>query len=152
MRKAYRVLAWAISVEVVIQAMAMALAIAGLGHWINHDHATVNKKVLDGHPSFSGSWGFPVHAINGEMLIPLLAIVLLIVSFRARIPGGSRWAGYILGLIVIQVVLGLSADDVPYLILLHGLNAFLIFSTAYLAGRRAYENKSTAQDTTAAAL
>ena len=151
MRKAYRILAWAISVEVVIQAMAIAFALAGLGKWIDDGH-TLNKKIADDHPSFTGSVGFPVHAINGEMLIPLLAIILLIVSLRARIPGGTRWAGYILGLIVVQVILGITAGDVPYLILLHAFNAFLIFSTAFLAGRRTLENQPTAQGTTAAAI
>src|SRR4051794_9479645 len=78
MRRAYRVLAYVIAVEVIVQAMMIATGVAGLDHWIEHDHATVTKHVLDKNPSFTGSFGFAVHAINGEMLIPLLAIVLLI--------------------------------------------------------------------------
>ena len=151
MRKAYRILAYAISIEVVIQAMAIALGLAGLGKWIE-DGATLNKKILDDEPSFTGSWGFMVHGMNGEMLIPLLAIALLVVSFRARIPGGSRWAGYIIGLIAIQVVLGLTAEDVPYLILLHALNAFVILGTALMAARRAEAaGATTAREATSAA-
>lgn len=91
MRRAYHVLAYLIAVEVVVQAMMIATGVAGLGHWID-DGATVNKHILDNNPSFTGSWGFAVHAINGEMLIPLLAIILLIVSFFAKVAGGTRWA------------------------------------------------------------
>ena len=136
MRRAYHVLAYVIAAEVVIQAMMMATAVSGLDHWI-HDGATVNKKVIDGHPSFTGSFGFPVHAINGEMLIPLIALALLVVSFFARVAGGTRWALYILGLIVVQVVLGVSQGDVPLLGLLHGANALAIFAVAVLTARRA---------------
>ena len=135
MRRAYHVLAYLIAVEVVVQAMMMATAVAGLDHWIE-DGATVNKHVMDKHPSFTGSFGFPVHAINGEMLIPLLALALLVISFMAKVVGGTRWALYILGLIVVQVVLGVSQGKVPFLGLLHGLNAFAIFAVAVLAARR----------------
>ena len=136
MRRTYHVLAYLVAVEVVVQAMAIATAVAGLSHWID-DGATVNKHVIDKHPSFTGSFGFPMHAINGEMLIPLLALILLIVSFFAKVAGGTRWALYILGLIVVQVVLGVSQGDVPYLGFLHGLNAFAVFVVAVLAARRA---------------
>lgn len=136
MRRAYHVLAYVIAAEVVVQAMMIATAVAGLSHWID-DGATVNKHVLDNDPSFTGSFGFPVHAINGEMLIPLLALALLIVSFFAKVAGGTRWALYILGLIVVQVVLGVSQGDVPFLGLLHGANALAIFTVAVLTARRA---------------
>jgi hypothetical protein len=135
MRRTYHVLAYVIAVEVVVQAMMIATAMAGLSHWID-DGATVNKHVLDKDPSFTGSFGFPVHAINGEMLIPLIALVLLVVSFFAKVAGGTRWALYILGLIVLQAVLGISQGDVPLLGLLHGANAFAILVVAVLAARR----------------
>jgi hypothetical protein len=136
MRRAYHVLAYLIAVEVVVQAMMIATGVAGLSHWID-DGATVNKHVLDNDPSFTGSWGFAVHAINGEMLIPLFAIALLIVSFFAKVADGTRWALYILGLIVVQVVLGVSQGDVPYLGLLHGANAIAILAVAGMTGYRA---------------
>lgn len=136
MRRAYHVIAYLIAAEVVVQAMMIATAVAGLGHWIDGG-AIVNKHVLDKDPSFTGSFGFPVHAINGEMLIPLLALILLVISFFAKVVGGTRWALYILGLIVVQVVLGVSQGDVPFLGLLHGLNAFAIFAVAVWTARRA---------------
>ena len=149
MRRTYHVLAYLISVEVVVQAMMIATGVAGLDHWIEHDHATVTKHVLDNHPSFSGSFGFPVHAINGEMIIPLLAIILLIVSFFAKVPGGTRWALYIFGVIIVQVVLGVSQGDVPYLGILHGANAFVLAVVAAWAGRRS--SGSTSEPLPAAA-
>lgn len=135
MRRAYHVLAYVIAVEVVVQAMMMATAVAGLDHWID-DGAVVNKHVIDKHPSFTGSFGFPVHAINGEMLIPLLALSLLVVSFFARVAGGTRWALYVVGLVAVQVVLGMTQGEVPLLGLLHGLGAFAILVVAVLAARR----------------
>lgn len=136
MRRTYHVLAYVIAAEVVVQAMMIATAVAGLDHWIDGG-AVVNKHVIDKHPSFAGSFGFPAHAINGEMLIPLIALALLVVSFFAKVAGGTRWALYIVGLIVLQVVLGVSQGDVPYLGLLHGANAFAVLVTAVLAARRA---------------
>lgn len=135
MRRTYHVLAHLIAALVVVQAMAMATAVAGLDHWIQ-DGATVNKHVLDKNPSFTGSFGFPLHAINGEMLIPLIAIALLVVSFFAKVAGGTRWALYVIGLIIVQVVLGVSQGDVPLLGLLHGANAFAVLVVAVLAARR----------------
>jgi hypothetical protein len=151
MRRAYHVFAYIIAAEVVIQAMAIATAVAGLDHWIEDDHARVTKKVIDSHPSFTGSFGFPVHGINGEMLIPLFALILLVVSFFARVAGGTRWALYILGLIVVQVVLGLSLEAVPLLGLLHGANALAIFIVAILAARRAKAQTADPAAATAAA-
>jgi len=142
MRRAYHVLAYVIAVEVVIQAMMMATAVAGLDHWIE-DGATVNKHILDKNPSFTGSFGFPVHAINGEMLIPLLAIALLVVSFFAHVADGTRWALYVFGIIVVQVILGVSQGDVPLLGLLHGANAIALFVVAVLTARRASGSAAT---------
>ena len=136
MRRAYHVLAYLIAAEVVVQAMMIATGVAGLGHWID-DGAVVNKHVLDNDPSFTGSFGFAVHAINGEMLIPLLTLILLVISFFAKVAGGTRWALYILGVVVVQVVLGVSQGDVPLLGLLHGANAFALLVVAIIAARRA---------------
>lgn len=134
MRSAYRVLAYLLVAEVVVQAMMIGIALAGVGKWIDDGH-TVTKKVIDAHPHFAGSIGFPIHAINGEMLIPLLALGLLVVSFFAAVPGGRRRAGILVGLIVVQVALGLALQNAPYVALLHVLNAFAILAVAFLAAK-----------------
>lgn len=139
MRKTYKVLAYALVVEVVIQAMAIAYALFGLGKWIDEDGGVLNKQVLnaDDGPEFDGVVGFMIHGINGMMLIPLLALVLLIVSFFARVPGGTRRAAILLGLVVLQVVLGIAGHGLPFLGALHALNAFAILVIAYQAARSA---------------
>lgn len=137
MRKTYQVLAYVLAAEVIIQAMAIALALAGLGHWVESDGGVLDKKAFDAEPTFDGSVGFPIHGINGEMLIPLLALILLVVSFFAGVARGTRRALLLIGLIVLQVILGISLDDVPYLAPLHVLNAFGILAVAFLAGRSA---------------
>jgi heme A synthase len=57
---------------------------------------------------------------------------------------GTRWALYILGLIVLQVILGVSQGDVPLLGLLHGANAFALLVVAVLAARRASTSDTVA--------
>jgi heme A synthase len=70
------------------------------------------------------------------MIIPILVLLLLIVSFFAKVPGGTKRAAIILGLIVLQVVLGITSHEVPGLITLHVLNAFGIFVLAALTAHR----------------
>lgn len=136
MRRTYQVLAYVLVAEVVVQAMMVAIALAGVGKWIDDGH-TVTKAVVDSHPRFTGSIGFPIHAINGEMLIPLLVLALLVVSFFAKVPGGTRRAAILVGLIALQVFLGIVLQGAPYVALLHVLNAFAILAVAFLAGRSA---------------
>ncbi len=57
-------------------------------------------------------------------------------SFFARVPGGVKWAGLVLGLVVTQVLLGLAGHSIPVLGALHGLNALLLFSSAIYTARR----------------
>lgn len=138
MRGAYRVLAFILAAEVVIQAMAIAFALAGLGYWVAEEGGVLNKQVIDSESAdFTGVIGFPVHGINGMMVIPVLTLLLLIFSFFTKVPGATRFALIILGLVVVQVVLGITSHSLPAAILLHALNAFAIFSMAAMAGVRA---------------
>jgi heme A synthase len=81
--------------------------------------------------------GFIVHGINGSIVIPALALLLLIFSLFAKVPGGVKWAGAVFALVFVQVMLGYSGPDLPVLGGLHGLNALLLFTTALYTGRRA---------------
>jgi hypothetical protein len=140
MRKTYRILADIIAIEVVIQAMVMVFAIAGLFKWIS-DGATLDQSVIDGWeddpPDWTGSIGHFIHVMNGTFLIPLLGLALLIVSFFAAVNGGVKWAAIIFVSIIVQVLAGQFAEDSPYLGLVHGLNAFILFSAAVMAARNA---------------
>lgn len=139
MRKTFQVLAYALCVEVIIQAMAIAYALFGLGKWVEDDGGVLNKQVMDASngPEFSGVGGFAIHGINGMMLIPVLVLLLLIVSFFAKVPGGVRRAAALVGLVVLQVFLGISGHSVPYLGPVHALNAFVILVVAFQAARAA---------------
>jgi len=92
MRRTYRALAYVLVAEVVVQTMMVAIALAGVGKWVDDGH-TLTREVAESHPIFAGSIGSPIHAINGEVLIPLLVLALLVVSFFAKLPGGTRRAG-----------------------------------------------------------
>jgi hypothetical protein len=138
MRSVYRVLAFLIAIEVVIQAMAIAYAIVGLGKWVEDDGGVLNKQVLDADSAeFPGVGGFATHGINGTMIIPILVLLLLIVSFFAKVPGGVRSAVIVLVLVAVQVFLGIFSHSVPFVIVLHVLNAFAIMGVAAMAGRSA---------------
>lgn len=138
MRTAYRVLAYLLAIEVLVQGAAIAYALAAMGHWVDKDGGTVDKALFDNdNADFPGIGGFATHGINGTMIIPILILLFVIVSFFAKVPGGVRRALIILGLIVLQVFLGIISHEVPYLIMLHVVNAFAIFMAALMAGRAA---------------
>lgn len=136
MRKAYQVLAFLLAVEVVVQAAAIAYGTAGVFRWVDHDHGVLNKGVLDAHdgPHFRGVGGFELHGINGTAIIPLLTLAFLVVSFFTKLPGASKRAGIITGLVVLQIVLGLGAGAVVELAPLHAINGFALFSLAVMTG------------------
>jgi len=136
MRSTYRVFAYIIAAEVVLQAAMMAFAVAGLFTWIDKDGGMLDKAVLESEPDFTGAVGFMIHGMNGMMLIPLLALIFLIISFFAKIPGGVAWAATVFGLVVLQVTLGLFGHENAIFGLLHGINALAVFSVALMAGKR----------------
>ncbi len=154
MRRAYQVLAGLLAIEVVIQAMAIAYALAGLGKWVEDDGGVLNKAVLDNSEDlhFQGVGGFALHGINGQMVIPLIALALLIVSFFAKeVAGAPRRAGILFGMVVLQVILGLGLHGVVVLAPLHVLNGFGILAMAGLAARDAARPAPTVADVPAAA-
>ena len=150
MRSAYRILASIIAIEVVIQAMMIVFAVAGLGHWVDGG-GTLDKAAFESEDlSFTGVAGFMVHGINGMMIIPLLGIALLVVSFFAKFDGAVKWAGIVLASIVVQVFAGILAHDAPYIGMIHGLNAFILAGSAGFASRQARAAETGAPATVAA--
>ncbi|GAA2292743.1 hypothetical protein GCM10010149_45580 [Nonomuraea roseoviolacea subsp. roseoviolacea] len=136
MRVVYKVLAYLVAVEVAVQAAVMVFGDAGLGKWVGQG-GVLDKTVLESEASpFPEVVGFMAHGINGMMVIPVIALLLLISSFFARVPGAVKAAGLVLLLVAVQVTLGLVGHDIPALGALHGLNALLLFSSALYAARR----------------
>ena len=136
MKTVYRVLAYLIALEVVVHAATSAFAVFGLGKWIDGG-GVLDKATVESHSAnFTGVMGLVIHAINGQYVVPFLAVLLLMVSFFARVPMGVRWAALVFVLVIVQVFLGTFGHGIPQLGLLHGLNALLLFAVADIAARR----------------
>jgi heme A synthase len=125
MRATYVWISRLIAIGVVLQAMFIAFGTFGI------------LKDADDGRAYTGDFnaGQVLHSIFGLGVIPLLTIILLIVSFFARVPGGVKWAAILFGLVVLQFLLALVSFGVPFIGLLHGLNAFAIAGVAGIAGR-----------------
>jgi uncharacterized membrane protein YtjA (UPF0391 family) len=137
MRKTYRILAWLVAAEVVVQAIAIAWFVFGLGHWVTGGGVIDSAAMESDEIPFTELYGVIVHGINGGIVIPAVALALLIVSFFAKIPGGIKWAAVVLVLTVVQGQLGYLGHDVPAAGAVHGLNALALFSVSVIAARRA---------------
>jgi hypothetical protein len=136
MKSANKVLAYVIAALVVVQSAAIVFAVAGLGIWVE-EGGVLDAATMESEPTFTGALGFMIHGMNGMMLIPLLGLALLVVSFFAKTPGAVRNAAIVLGLIVLQVALGLFGHENAYIGMLHGVNALVLFAAALHTGRQA---------------
>ena len=128
MKQTYRVLAGLIALGVLVQAAAIAFG------WFSALSDIDSGAVIDG--DYEGNAGHAIHGMNGMMVIPLLALVFLVVSFFAKIPGGVTWAALVFLAVVVQVALGLFAHALVGLGILHGANALVLFGLAVMAGKR----------------
>jgi hypothetical protein len=135
-KSAYHILAGLIAVGVVLQAASIAYASFALAHAV--DGGTVIDK-----NSSVGGLGFGIHAQAGEMAIPLLAVLLFILSFRAHAPNGVKWASVVLFATAIQVLLGIVSHSIPALGWLHGINALVLFTAAVNTARLAAGSPQT---------
>lgn len=154
MRRAYQVLAWLVAGLVAVQAAAVAFFGSGESKYIDGggviDRAMVESVQSGGELPFPEVIGAPIHGLNGGIVIPVVALVLLGVSFGTRLPGARKWAGIVLGLVAVQVTLGYSQGGLPVLGLLHGANALLLFAAASHAGRMAGRRASVVPSDVAA--
>jgi hypothetical protein len=151
MKQAYRVLAFLIAAGVAIQAASIAYGMFGLLKWVEGGGTLDQSTELT--PALGGYTGFSWHASGGIFILPAIALLLLISSFFAKLPGGIKWALVVLGVTVLQVALGLFAHSVAWLGWLHGINALALFGTAMMAGMRvsrAVASKVEADDAVAA--
>ncbi|TCC37315.1 hypothetical protein [Kribbella sindirgiensis] len=129
MRSVYRALAGLIAIGVLVQAMAIGLA------WFTVLKDVDGGLVYDKNSDFNV--GHLIHTIVGSGIIPLLTILLLIISFFAKVEGGVKWALYVFGLVVLQFGLAVASFSAPVVGALHGLNAFALLAVAGMAARRA---------------
>jgi hypothetical protein len=148
MRTAYLNLARLLALLVVIQAMTAVFAMAGLFHWITEQGGVLDDSVYksweENHPTFTGAIGIPIHTQTGQIVIPVVALLLLIVAFFAKVPRGVAMAVVIIVLVALQILAGMNASHIPYLGLWHGVGALLIFGSAIGAAMAAKQAKETA--------
>ncbi len=117
-----------------------------------NEGGVVDKALLectDCDQDFTAEWGFAIHMFfNGLILIPLTSLILLIVSFFAKVPRGAALAGGIVVLVLLQVFVlpTLSREVGSGFGALHGINALLLLGLAIMAGQRASQPVSTAAD------
>jgi hypothetical protein len=150
MRAAYRVLGLTISGLVVVQAAAIAFAMFGVLHFVD-DGDSLNKSLVDDRSGFAGAIGMNIHSV-GAMVISLLAIILLILSFFAKIPGGVKWAGFVFLAVLLQWVLAIAAFGAPAVGALHAVNAFAVAGLGARAAKQASAVAPDAPATEAAAV
>ena len=137
MRSAYKFLAYAIDALILLQAAAIAWAVFGLSAWVEDGNSLSTATMDSDEMPFPEVLGFAIHGISGTAVIPLVALVLLIVSFFAKVPRGVAYAGMVLGGVVVQIALGIFAHGLPFLGLVHGFWALLLFVVALQAARQA---------------
>src|SRR5829696_2778295 len=137
MRSVYRVLAYLIAALVVVQAGAIAYGVFGLFSWVEGG-GTLDQAGLEVENSgIGGGFGFGLHITIGYFVIPIAALLLLIISFFAKIPGGIRWALFLFLTVVVQTLLAGFAHAVAGIGWLHGMVALVLFGLAVTAGIRA---------------
>jgi hypothetical protein len=134
MKNVYRILALLVAAGVMVQAAAIAFGMFGLIKWIENG-GSLDKSTEFG-SDLGGYTGFTVHAAAGIGIVPLIALLLLVSSFFAKVPGGIKWALIVFGVTVVQVALGLFAHSLAGLGWLHGANALILFGVAVTAAMR----------------
>ena len=134
MRQVYRLLANLIALGVVVQVASIALA------WFITLHDLDEGLVLD--ENFDYNVGHVAHAIGGLMVIPLLALLLMVVSFFAKVDGGVKWAALVLLAVVVQILLAFVSFGLPWLGALHGVNALVVAGLASMAARRSLKGRT----------
>lgn len=127
MRNVYRVLAYLIVLGVFIQAAAIAYG------WFAVINELDSGAVITS--DYEGNAGHALHGTVGMFVLPVLALLLLIVSFFSKVRRGVMFAAIVFGLVALQVTLAFLAFGLPAIGALHGMNALAIVALAAQAGR-----------------
>ncbi|NUR06701.1 MAG: hypothetical protein HOQ22_04825 [Nocardioidaceae bacterium] len=135
MRATYRVLCGLTMLLVLVQSAAIAFGTFGILDFVSGGD-DYTKSIAEDRSADAGGLGQNIHSF-GAMAIALVAIILLVVSFFARIDGGVKWAGIVFLTVVLQWVFAIVAFSAPVVGILHGINAFFIFGTAMTAMQHA---------------
>ena len=147
MKRLYRGLAYLIAAGVVLQAAAIAYAVFGMFEWVAAG-GTIDKALIESDdPQIGGITGFNLHQLTGATILPLLALLFVISSLVARIPGGIRWGLIVFAATLVQSLLGIYAHHSSAVGWLHGAMALILFTCAVVSGirvNRALANRAPA--------
>jgi hypothetical protein len=128
-KQTYRVVAGLVALGVVVQASAIAFG------WFDALNKIDNGLVVD--KNYDGNVGHAIHGLNGMYIMPLLGLILLIVSFFAKVPEGVKWAAMVFVGILVQVALGIFGHSLPAVGFIHGFFALLLFWLAWRTAQQA---------------
>ncbi|QDP94907.1 hypothetical protein FOE78_02335 [Microlunatus elymi] len=140
MRMVYRVLALVVCAVVAFQAAVIVWAVAGLGSYLDGggvlDKAKTESAIETGtNLPFPEMQGLLLHGMTGMMIVPIIALLFLISSFFAKAAHARVMALIVVGLVALQMYLGLELHEVAGVGVLHGVNALLLFAAALVAFR-----------------
>ena len=93
MKATYRVLAGLVCLLVLVQSASVAFGTFGILSFVDGGD-DYTKAVAEDRASAAGGVGQNIHSF-GAMAIAVVAILLLVVSFFAKIEGGVKWAGIV---------------------------------------------------------
>lgn len=134
MRSFYRWLTTILFALVVIQ---VGLAAYGAFDAIHKsESASIGKKTTED--------AFGAHAILGSVIVLLMVVLLIVAAIGSLGDGKVRWAGAIVGLGIVQYVLGVASPSAPALGFLHGVNALAIFGATGMLAHRTWKVERTA--------
>jgi hypothetical protein len=124
MRRTYQIICHVIAALVVVQAALIAWGVFTIGRYLDDGTGvTANTEVA----------GFDTHAVIGQYVIPLLALVLLVLALITRT--GTKWAGWLFLAVLIQVGLAYASFGIAWVGLVHGIVAFAVLGLAETAAR-----------------
>ena len=130
MNAAFRIWASLVSLAVIVQ---VGLAAYGGFHAVDvsDDKGAITKHGVED--------GFNAHAALGYVILLAVLVLMLLAYFARSGPGGGarpKWAGILLVLLIVQVLLAWLGGAVAGLGVLHGMNALAVAGVAgSLAGR-----------------
>jgi len=137
-KQLYRVLAYLIAAGVALQAAAIAYAVFRMFEWVSAGGIIDKALIESDNPQIGGITGFHLHQLVGVTILPLLALLFLISSFFARIPGGIKWALIVFATTLLQSLLGIFAHESSAVGWLHGATALILFTGAVVSGSRVH--------------
>jgi hypothetical protein len=139
-RSVFRWLSAILFVAVVVQ-----VGLAGYGAFDaihSANNTSVSKKTIEN--------GFNAHAALGTLIVLLMLILLIVAAVGQLGPAAIRRSAEILGLGIVQMVLGIVSTEVPALGFLHTVNALAITGATGLLAHRTWAAQRGVEEVAAA--